>query len=61
MTKSDDPLDFTDRDDPPGALAPAAANILMKFLYGARFARWDLLKVITKLATMITTWTTACD
>ena len=36
-------------------------NILMYFFYGARFARWDLLKFITKLATMITRWTTACD
>ena len=54
-------MDLTDRDDPLGALAPAAAKILMKLFHGARFARWDLLRVITKLATMITRWTIACD
>ena len=61
VTKSDDPLHCSSRGDPPGVLAPQAANILMKFFYGARFARWDLLKVVTKLATMITKWTTSCD
>ena len=33
----------------------------MKFFYGLRFARWDMLKVITRLATIITKWTTSCD
>ena len=36
-------------------------TMLMMIFYGARFARWHLLKVITKLATMVTKWTTACD
>ena len=61
VQKSDDPLDFTGRDEPSGILAPVASRILMKILYGARFARWDLLKVVTKLATMVTKWTTSCD
>ena len=61
VTQSDDPLDLSSRGDPPGVLAPQAAKILMKFFYGARFARWDLLKVITTLATIITKWTTSCD
>ena len=39
-TKSDDTLDFSSRDDPPGALAPQAATILTIFFYGARFAKW---------------------
>jgi hypothetical protein len=58
---SDDPLDFSSRQDPKGILAGVASRILMKIFYGARFARWDLLKVVTKLATMVTKWTTACD
>ena len=61
VNKSDDPLDFSSRDDTPGVMAPQAANILMKFFYGAWFARWDMLEVITKLVTMITKWTTPCD
>ena len=61
VQKSDDPLDFTGRDEPSGVLAPVASRTLMKIFYGARFARWDLLKVVTKLATMVTKWTTSCD
>ena len=33
----------------------------MKIFYGARVARWDLLKVVTKLATLVAEWTTACE
>ena len=61
VNTSDDPLDFTNRKDPSGALAAVAIRILMNIFYGARFARWDLLKVVTTLATMVTKWTTAFD
>ena len=33
----------------------------MKILYGARLARFDLLRPIAALATMITKWNTKCD
>ena len=33
----------------------------MKILWAARYARWDLLRVINLLSTRITKWTTACD
>ena len=59
VTTSDDPLDFTSRDDPRGVLAPVASKILMNIW--ALFVRWDLLKVVAKLATMVTKWTTECD
>ena len=33
----------------------------MKIFYGARLARFDLLRPIAALATMITKWNTKCD
>ena len=45
----------------PGRLQPIATRVLMKLLYGARYARYDLLKAISLLATMITRWDEACD
>jgi len=48
-------------DGKPGVLASSAAKILMKILYGARIARWDLLRVVSLLATKISCWTAACD
>jgi hypothetical protein len=44
-----------------GALADIAARVLMKVLYCARLARFDLLKAISSLATKITKWTRNCD
>ena len=44
-----------------GTLAPVAQSVLSKILYGVRFARWDLLKIVSLLATRITRWTLACD
>ena len=40
-----------------GRLAPVAARILMKILYGARNARPDILKAVTRLARFFTKWT----
>ena len=44
----------------PGALGPKAASILMKILYGARAARWDLLKAVQVLATRVAKWLRDC-
>ena len=48
-------------EDHKGQLAPKASSILMKILYGARAARWDLLKIVQTLATRVTKWTVECD
>ena len=44
-----------------GELQTAAASILMKILYAARMARFDLLRPTCRLACFITKWTTLCD
>ena len=44
-----------------GILAPLACAVLMKFLYGARLARWDLLRAIGLLASRVTKCSGACD
>ncbi len=44
-----------------GRLAEHAACILMQCLYGARMARFDLLRAITSLACQLTRWTPECD
>ena len=44
-----------------GALADKAASVLMQVLYAARYARFDLLCVVARLAQKITKWTTECD
>ena len=42
-------------------LQPIACKVLMKILYGARLARFDLLRPIAALASKITKWDTVCD
>ena len=42
-------------------MGPHAAKVLMKILYGARMARFDLLRAVGGLASRITTWTSHCD
>ncbi len=42
-------------------LQPHATKVLMKLLYGARLARFDLLRAINHLAGYITKWTPDCD
>ena len=44
-----------------GELQAAAASILMKILYAARMARFDLLRATCRLACYITKWTPPCD
>ena len=45
----------------PGNLGKIASRVLMKVLYGARMARYDLLKVTTSLAQRVTQWDEQCD
>ena len=42
-------------------MQPIASAVLMKVLYGARAARWDLLKAVQLLATRVTKWSRDCD
>ena len=44
-----------------GVLQATATKILMKVLYGARAARWDLLKAVQLLATRVTKLSRGCD
>ena len=46
---------------PRGALADKAASVLMKVSYAARYARFDLLCVVARLAQKISRWTSECD
>ena len=44
-----------------GKLKGIAAKVIMKILYGARMARYDLLHPCQELACRITKWTPNCD
>ena len=44
-----------------GHLAPHAASVLMKLLYGARIARFDLLRQVNRLARNAHRWTDSDD
>ena len=46
---------------PRGELNRVAASILMRILYAARMARFDLLRVVCRLATRISRWTETDD
>ena len=56
----DDRLPEVDEADR-GALQPIASSILMKILYAARMARFDLLKAVSNLAKKVTKWNSNCD
>ncbi len=45
----------------PGILAPVAAGVIMKVMYGARMARFDLLPPVQVLARYMTRWTRKQD
>jgi len=45
----------------PGKLTEIAPRALMQLLYGGRFARFDLLRCIGRLACYLTKWTLICD
>ena len=63
LARSDQQENNTDSHDVPesGLLRPVAAKILMKILYGARMARYDLLKAVCHSASCITKWTRQND
>ena len=45
----------------PGRLQPIASKILMKILFAARMARFDLLRATQSLASRVTKWSIECD
>ena len=51
-------LESTHNDSKEGLLQPIACKVLMKILYGARLARFALLRPIAALASKITKWDT---
>ena len=53
--------DVRDAWDEPGVLADSAASIIMKVMYGARMARFDLLRAVQGLARFMTKWTRRQD
>ena len=44
-----------------GVLQPIASSVLMKVLYGARMARFDLLKAVSNLVKKVTKLNANCD
>ena len=44
-----------------GVLGDCAAAVLMKVLYGARMGRYDLIRPVQALASLITKWSDLCD
>ena len=44
-----------------GRLQPIASKVLMKILFAARMARWDLLRATQSLASRVTKWSKDCD
>ena len=44
-----------------GKLAPIASRVLMKLLFAARMARFDLLRAVQGLASRVTKWSSDCD
>lgn len=44
-----------------GILGSIASRVLMKILYGARYARFDLLRSVNQLARHVTRWDSYCD
>ena len=57
----DEPKVENSSENAEGLLAPIACKVLMNILYGARLARFDLLRPIAALASKITNWGTVCD
>ncbi len=56
--KSKDQKDASDVD--PGHFGPIAARVLMKILYAARMARYNLLRAVCHLACHVSKWTSQC-
>ena len=47
--------------EPTGKLQSIASRVLMKVLFAARMARWDLLRATQALASRVTKWSRDCD
>ena len=47
--------------EPVGRLQPIASKVLMKILFAARMARYDLLRATQALASRVTRWSRECD
>ena len=50
-----------DENEPKGVLQPIASKVLMKILFAARMARFDLLRAVQGLAARVTQWSKSCD
>ena len=50
-----------DENVPDGKYRAIAPRVLMKILYAARVARFDLLRAVNHLACFFTRWDAACD
>ena len=50
-----------EENEPTGRLQPIASKVLMKILFAARMARWDLLRATQSLASRVTKWGKDCD
>ena len=50
-----------EEDEKPGRLQPIASKVLMKVLFAARMARYDLLRATQSLASRVTKWSADCD
>ena len=50
-----------EENEPAGRLQPIASKVLMKILFAARMARWDLLRATQSLASRVTKWGKDCD
>lgn len=55
------PRPTLDEEEKPGRLQGIASKVLMKILFAARMARYDLLRAIQSLASRVTRWSTECD
>ena len=51
----------TSDNEPQEHLQPIASKVLMKILFAARMARWDLLRATQWLASRVTKWSRDCD
>ena len=59
--KTSQKVETLDMWDEPGVLSDYAASIVMKVMYGARMARFDLLRAVQGLARHMTKWTRRQD
>ena len=50
-----------EEDEKSGRLQPIASKVLMKILFAARMARYDLLRATQSLASRVTKWSEDCD